>query len=47
MKCVKHIRTDEVKRVDDERAWMLVQGGAWMYTNKTEWKEKVRDKAKS
>ena len=32
-----------IKRVTDEKAAELYHDGGWMYTTKSEWKEKVRD----
>jgi hypothetical protein len=43
MKCIQHERTKEIKRVDNERAMEMVQGGAWHYTSKFKWKRLVRD----
>lgn len=40
MKTIK--RDDVIKRVSDERAKSMLNDG-WLYTSKTEWKEKIRD----
>ena len=42
MKTIKHSITNEIKRVKNGEAEMLVKKG-WTYTNKKDWKENVRD----
>lgn len=44
MKCIKNEKTGAIKRVSDELAGERVDNGDWVYTGKSEWKEKVRDK---
>lgn len=44
MKCIKNINTNEIKRVQNKEADILVQSNKWKYCNKKEWKELIRDK---
>jgi hypothetical protein len=42
MKCIKNITTGNIIRVTDTQASQMV-GSSWIYTQKSEWKNKVRD----
>ena len=44
MKCVKNIKTEEIKRVSTMFADQMVASGQWMFVPRKEWKVKVRDK---
>lgn len=39
MKCIKNIKTGEIKRVKDELALTQVSSGAYVYVPKKDWKE--------
>lgn len=43
MKCIKHSKTGEIRRVNDELAYDLEKKG-WNYISKSEWKAAVRTK---
>lgn len=42
MKCIKNLNTNEIKRVRNEEADILVQSNKWKYCQKSEWKQLVR-----
>ena len=42
MKCIKNVTTGNIIRVTDTKAFQMV-GSTWIYTQKSEWKNKVRD----
>lgn len=42
MKCIKNVTTGNIIRVTDTQAFQMV-GSTWIYTQKSEWKNKVRD----
>ena len=39
MKCIHNAKTNEVRRVSNEHASVLVATGFWSYTDKTKWKQ--------
>jgi len=41
MKCIKNVKTGDIKRVDDLQANNLV-GNTWQYIPKSEWKAATR-----
>ena len=43
MKTMISMDKKHIKRVSDEKAAELYHVGGWYYTNKSVWKEKVRD----
>ena len=43
MKTMISMDKKHIKRVTDEKAAELYHDGGWNYTNKSVWKEKVRD----
>jgi len=44
MKCIKNIKTGEIRRVYDEVASDRTDEESWVYCPKHKWKENVRDK---
>jgi hypothetical protein len=44
MKCILNIKTNEIKNVSNVAAFKEVNTGLWIYTNRTNWKDNVRDK---
>ena len=48
MKCIKNLKTKEVVKVQDFRAWNLVnqKDSEWMYVPKSEWKKDKTQKEK-
>ena len=48
MKCIKNLKTEEVVKVQDARAWSLVnqKNSGWVYVPKSEWKEGKTQKEK-
>jgi hypothetical protein len=41
-KCIKEIRTDEVRRVPDDKAAKLVSTGLYSYISKSKYQESIR-----
>jgi len=44
MKCLKSSTNDSIVRAIEKEAIKMVASGNWVYIQKKEWKEKVRDK---
>lgn len=42
MKCVRNVKTEEIVRVENDRAAALVASGKWKYASKLDWKESGR-----
>lgn len=40
-KCIQNIKTDEVKRISNDRAKELVKKGNWKYISKSDYQRRV------
>jgi hypothetical protein len=42
MKCIKNVQTDELNRVTDREAELLIDSKEYVYVNKQQWKDAKR-----